>query len=249
MAKRRVRRVVRFRLIIIVVVMMAIGFLYSWAPFPYQTEVMAAAGKNALNPYLVAAVIRVESRFRPAVVSRRGAVGLMQLMPTTGDWIARKMQWTTVPPLTHPSTNIALGTWYLNYLKARFNNNMTLTLAAYNGGPETVDRWLQSGVLSPSQRSFNPIPYPETRNFVRRVKDFERAYAVMYFWLRFSKHFPRGVVSTAKVMSEETKLKLSERLGIDDIVRQEGWGGVPARQCGNLVREAIRLAEEELART
>ncbi len=47
-------------------------------------------------------------------------------------------------------------------------------------------------------------------------------------------------------MSEETKLKLGRRLGVDNIVREQGWGGVPSRQCGNLVREAIRLAEEEL---
>lgn len=52
----------------------------------------------------------------------------------------------------------------------------------------------------------------------------------------------------AKLMSETMKEKLGERLGVADIVREEGWGGVPARQCGNLVREAIRMAEEELER-
>ncbi|OLZ10563.1 hypothetical protein BFX06_14395 [Sulfobacillus thermosulfidooxidans] len=56
----------------------------------------------------------------------------------------------------------------------------------------------------------------------------------------------RGGGILAKILSEATKMKLGERLGVDDIVRREGWGGVPARQCGNLVREAIRLAEEEL---
>ncbi len=50
----------------------------------------------------------------------------------------------------------------------------------------------------------------------------------------------------AKILSEATKMKLGERLGVDDIVRREGWGGVPARECGNLVREAIRMAEEQL---
>ncbi|AEW06048.1 hypothetical protein Sulac_2586 [Sulfobacillus acidophilus DSM 10332] len=57
------------------------------------------------------------------------------------------------------------------------------------------------------------------------------------------------VVSLAKILSEETKMILGQRLGVAEIVRQEGWGGVPARQCGNLVREAIRLAEEQLARS
>ena len=56
----------------------------------------------------------------------------------------------------------------------------------------------------------------------------------------------RGVISLAKLMSDATKMKLGEQLGVADIVRKEGWGGVPARQCGNLVREAIRLAEEQL---
>lgn len=57
-----------------------------------------------------------------------------------------------------------------------------------------------------------------------------------------------GVIPLAKLMSEATKLKLGERLGVADIARKEGWGGVPARECGNLVREAIRLAEEQLRR-
>ncbi len=59
-------------------------------------------------------------------------------------------------------------------------------------------------------------------------------------------HTKQGVISLAKLMSDATKLKLGEQLGIADIVRKEGWGAVPARECGNLVREAIRLAEEQL---
>ncbi|NMP22845.1 hypothetical protein HIJ39_10845 [Sulfobacillus sp. DSM 109850] len=71
----------------------------------------------------------------------------------------------------------------------------------------------------------------------------------MYAWLSIREHSSRGVVSLAKIMSEETKMKLGERLGVADIARQEGWGGVPARQCGMLVHEAIKLAEEELSRS
>jgi len=250
MAKRRVRRVIRLRFALGLLIIGLVGCLYGyWAPFPYQPTVMKISRNEQLNPYLVAAVIRVESRFRPDVVSRRGAVGLMQLMPSTALWISSKTSTNRSPLLTDPITNIALGSWYLKYLMTRFHDNVTLTLAAYNGGPETVDRWLSAGILDDSQRSYRPIPYPETRNFVRRVTEFEHTYRVMYFWITFSKYFPRGVVSMGKLMSEETKMKLGERLGVSDIVRQEGWGGVPARQCGNLVREAIRLAEEELTRS
>lgn len=225
------------------------GLYGYWAPFPYQPTVMGAARRQHLSPYLLAAVIRVESHFRPDVVSRRGAVGLMQLEPSTAQWIAAKMGRPGTSRLTDPATNVTLGSWYLKYLMTRFHGNLTLALAAYNGGPGTVDRWIASGVLKEDRSDYANIPYPETKNFVRRVTRYQHAYQWMYAWLQLGKNSQWGVVSLAKLMSEETKLKLGERLGVDDIVRQEGWGGVPARQCGNLVREAIRLAEEELSRS
>ncbi|MCY0877847.1 MAG: lytic transglycosylase domain-containing protein [Firmicutes bacterium] len=226
------------------------AFLYGyWAPFPFQPTVLRESQRHDLNPFLVAAVIRVESRFRPDAISRRGAEGLMQLMPSSAQWIQAQMGIAGPVSLTNPAHNIALGTWYLRYLLTRYRGNETLALAAYNGGPATVDRWLQNGILRPDQVSPASIPYPETRDFVRRVRRFEFAYRIMYGWLAIGKHWSPGVVSMAKVMSEETKMKLGERLGVANIVRQEGWGGVPARECGNLVREAIRLAEEELRRS
>lgn len=249
MAKRHVQHVSR-RLTWGLLLLAAVAFLYGyWAPFPYRSLVQQAARREHISPYLVAAVIRVESGYRPDAVSRRGAVGLMQLMPSTAQWIAVTTHQTPHPNLRDPKTNIALGTWYLTYLLRRYHNNETLALAAYNGGPETVDRWIETGVLSLDEQGASRIPYPETENFVRRVAQFRVVYGTMYAWLTISKHSTVGVVSLAKVMSEETKRKLGERLGVGNIVREEGWGGVPARQCGNLVREAIRLAEEELSRS
>lgn len=250
MAQRRRRRVVKFRFLAGLGLLALIGVLYGyWAPFPYQPTVVKTARREHLSPFLVAAVIRVESRFRPDAVSGRGAVGLMQLMPTSAQWIAMKMHRSQKPDLTDPKTSVELGTWYLRYLLQSYHNNSTLALAAYNGGPETVNRWLAAGVLSPHQHGYSNIPYPETANFVRRVYQFERAYRIMYAWVGVGAHSAVGVVSLAKVMSEETKMKLGERLGVAEIARTQGWGGVPSRQCGNLVREAIRLAEEELSRS
>lgn len=189
MAKRRVKRTVRPRLITGILVCVALAFLYGyWAPFAYQPTVMREARANHVNPYLVAAVIRVESRFRPTVTSSRGAVGLMQLMPSSAQWINVKRHGSQTPDLTDPKTNIALGTWYLSYLLKRFHGNPNLALAAYNGGPQTVDRWLERGVLSASDRGYQRIPYPETKNFVRRVTLFEKVYRVMYAWLAIRKH-------------------------------------------------------------
>lgn len=250
MAKRRCRRLTLGQLVIWALMASLVVALYGWwAPLRYRAAIVAAAHREHLSPYLVAAVVRVESGFRPTVVSGRGAVGLMQLMPSSAQWIARQVRYRGAIDLRNPGVNVMLGSWYLKYLITRFHGNLTLALAAYNGGPETVDRWLGQGRLTHGETTWVHIPYPETRHFVARVRRYQTAYRIMYAWLTVREHSSRGVVSMAKLMSEETKIKLGERLGVDDIVRQEGWGGVPARQCGNLVREAIRLAEEELSRS
>ncbi len=250
MATRRRRRVVRTRFALGIVLLAVLTFLYGyWAPFPYQPTIMAAARREHISPYLIAAVIRVESRFQADAVSSRGAVGLMQLMPSSAAWVSAQIRRPMPKSLTDPVTSIRLGSWYLRYLLKNYHNNSTLALAAYNGGPETVDRWLAAGILSPHERGPARIPYPETANFVKRVRRLAAAYRIMYVWVDIGRHSTVGVVSLAKLMSEETKMKLGERLGVAEIARQQGWGGVPARQCGNLVREAIRLAEEELSRS
>jgi soluble lytic murein transglycosylase len=231
-----------------VVALLVGGYRYVW-PFAYRPVVVSQAQRYGLDPFLVAAVIRVESRFQPNARSRRGAIGLMQLLPTTAQWIEQQTgQPGLSARLTDPAVNVALGSWYLTYLLKRFGHNWVLALAAYNAGPATVRRWLKHGQLGHPAGQVAAIPYPETRAFVRRVLLFRTVYRYAYYWLGFRPHWVSGVVSMAKVMSEETKMKLSQRLGVAELVRQEGWGAVPSRQCGNLVREAIRLAEEELAR-
>ena len=158
----------------------------SWAvPLQHSALIFSSAAREHVNPWMVAAVIRAESGFRPEVVSQRGAVGLMQVLPGTARWI--RGQAGIRGALTTPATNIALGTWYLSYLLGRYRGDATLALAAYNGGPHVVDGWLQGGVLtwgSPPAA----IPYPETREFVTRVLWLQRAYGVVYAGLT---HRPR----------------------------------------------------------
>ncbi|PSR20438.1 MAG: lytic transglycosylase [Sulfobacillus acidophilus] len=184
MAKRRVRRVVRVRFAMGVAVLLLWAIAYGyWAPFPFQPTIVATAHHEHLSPYVVAAVIRVESRFRPDAVSNRGAIGLMQLMPTSAQWILVQMGRHGPLDLRNPQTNIQLGSWYLHYLLATYHGNLTLALAAYNGGPRTVDDWLSAKILSPHERGYARIPYPETANFVRRVRMFETVYRIMYVWV------------------------------------------------------------------
>jgi len=123
------------------------GFLLD---LPYGDEIYKAAERQHLDALLVAAMVQVESGFQPKVVSPRGAVGLMQVMPTTAQLFGRN-------DLTDPKVNLEAGTLYFRRLLERFNGSLDLALAAYNAGPATVSRY---GSVP---------PFRETREYVDRV--------------------------------------------------------------------------------
>jgi len=130
-------------------------------PMAYAEEIAEVAEISGLDPALVAAVVRCESRFRPSVVSPRGAVGLMQIMPETGAWIAEQIALPgfDADRLDEPELNLRLGTWYLRSLLDRFGDRDD-ALAAYNAGPAHAERWV----------SGEGTVFPETRAFVARIR-------------------------------------------------------------------------------
>ena len=115
-----------------------------------------------MDPSLIAGVIYTESRFRDAT-SHAGAKGLMQLMPETADYIARKSGGTRFEraDLATPQINIAYGTWYLRYLLDKYEGNTILTLAAYNAGEGKVDQWRADAAARGEKfRVAEPHPVP-----------------------------------------------------------------------------------------
>ena len=141
-----------------------------------------AADKN-VDPTLIAAVIYTESRFRDQT-SHAGAKGLMQIMPETADYIARKSGGTRFEraDLATPQINIAYGTWYLRYLLDKYEGNTILTLAAYNGGEGKVDEWRAEAAARGEKFTVaSHVPFKETRDYVQRVlsarKDYRATYA------------------------------------------------------------------------
>ncbi|MBS3873313.1 MAG: lytic transglycosylase domain-containing protein [Dethiobacter sp.] len=151
-------------------------------PWPYRDIVLRYAELHGLDPFLVAAVIRVESSFRSKAVSPKGARGLMQIIPTTGQWIASQVE---VPDysedrLDNPETNIMMGTWYLRNLKEQFDGNLVVALAAYNGGRGNVKNWLKEGVWSGQVADIASIPFSETRHYVWRVLRIQQVYRELY---------------------------------------------------------------------
>lgn len=122
-------------------------------PAPYGELIYEVAMRHAVNPHLVAAVIHVESAFNPRAMSRKGACGLMQLLPET----ARRFGLTKKKEIFDPAKNLDAGVRYLKWLTKRFNGDVQRVLAAYNAGEGAVDRF--GGIP----------PYRETRNYVQKI--------------------------------------------------------------------------------
>src|ERR1044071_2915408 len=124
---------------------------------PLGSIIYQEAKKNNLRPELIAAVVQAESKFQPTARSGAGALGLMQLVPKTGRWMGARN-------LHNPAENISAGAKYLRYLHDRFDGDETAVIAAYNAGEGNVKR-------------FNGVPpFRETRQYVRKVQNFENEY-------------------------------------------------------------------------
>ncbi len=139
-------------------------------PRPYESLVKEAGHEWKLPAELVYAVMRQESAFRPEVVSPAKAVGLMQLIPPTARRVAEELEMEYDPlGLFSPPVNIRMGSYYLSKVLGSFGGSVPLAAAAYNAGPSTVARWLQSGKSLPVDVWVARIPYGETRGYVNRV--------------------------------------------------------------------------------
>lgn len=156
-------------------------------PKGYYEYVQKYSEKYGLDPYLVLALIREESRFNPRTLSWARAHGLMQLIPKTGLDLARLLR---IKPyyqtrLYDPELNINLGCYYLSRLIKKFGGDMTLALAAYNGGPRNVQKWLnkwrsQYGGEIDVDEFVESIPLSETRSYVQKVLKSYNEYRRIY---------------------------------------------------------------------
>jgi soluble lytic murein transglycosylase len=151
-------------------------------PLRHEDIIRQQAGDKGLDPSLIAGVIYVESRFRDQT-SVAGAKGLMQILPSTADYIARKSGGTAFRQgdLATPQINIAYGSWYLRYLLQHYHGNELLALAAYNAGEGKVDEWYRdASARGEDFEAATHIPFPETRNYVGRVLDVRERYRREY---------------------------------------------------------------------
>jgi soluble lytic murein transglycosylase len=137
-------------------------------PFPYQSLIFNWSQKRQLNPFLVTALIRQESRFEKDIKSPVGATGLMQVMPSTAAWIAPQIKLKNYA-LSNPMDNVNLGTWYFDHTHKTYSNNSALAVASYNAGPGNVAKWLQQYQGSDPDGFVEKIPFAETKGYVESV--------------------------------------------------------------------------------
>ena len=150
-------------------------------PRPYWADLKTYAAQNDLDPYLVAALVRQESAFNPSAISHANAVGLMQLLPSTGRLVAKDLKIRHFNPamLTVPATNLRMGTKYFQGMVAQFGA-VEYALAAYNAGSDRVVDWQGSGKYRDIAEFVESIPFTETREYVQAIQRNANVYRQLY---------------------------------------------------------------------
>ena len=176
----RTKRIVTVSIIILLFLCLGIATHLLWNlwnekthPVTYEEIVELYSEEYDVPKNLIFSVIKVESGFNPNAHSSAGAVGLMQMMPSTFEWLTGEEHLgenLSSLCLTDPEVNIRYGTYYLRYLYLKFGNWDT-SLAAYNGGEGNVTQWLENPEYSDGQGNLTYIPFEETRNYVKKVND------------------------------------------------------------------------------
>ncbi len=151
-------------------------------PFPYREMVTREAEEIGVDPFLMAALIRQESAFRVDARSSANARGLMQVLPATGQTLARKIgpRDFDSSKLYVPDVNLHLGATYLRDMLNRYDHDLPLVLSAYNAGPSRANRWRHFPEASDPVRFAERIPFRETRGYVKNITRNYRMYAFLY---------------------------------------------------------------------
>ncbi|WP_338044779.1 lytic transglycosylase domain-containing protein [Paenibacillus lignilyticus] len=184
MRKLRRRVILIITLAFVVLLFVRSEWMSHWMyPVHFREDIVISADNYKLEPHLVAAIIRVETNYKTGVVSRKGAIGVMQLMPDTANWIIQKGGFgkiSTEAISNRADVSIEIGAWYLNALNQQFDGNMYTVIAAYNAGPGNVSRWLADGTWDGKLETVDQVPFGETRHYIQRVIYYYNKYKTLY---------------------------------------------------------------------
>lgn len=160
-------------------ILIIISLLY---PMGYREMIKKYSDENEIDPFLVAAIINVESGYNNEAVSSKNARGLMQIGPQTGLWAKEELKIENYSEdiLFDPEINIKIGTWYLAKLNSEFENRLENVLAAYNAGSGNVGKWLLDEEYSKDKINLQNIPFKETDDYIGKVKRNYKVYSIIY---------------------------------------------------------------------
>ncbi len=177
-------------IIIILVLSIICGFLFQLFydkyernvyPKEYEAYVEKYASQYGVPEYIVYAVIKTESGFESGAVSEAGAVGLMQMLPDTFNWLTTLTKENLDKGLLYdPETNIKYGTYYLSYLYLKYGSWDTV-YAAYNAGEGNVDQWLGEALEADGAKRLGDVPFEETRKYIKKVNKAAEIYDRLYY--------------------------------------------------------------------
>ena len=152
-------------------------------PIKYESVVERTSKEYGVEKELIYAIIKCESGFDENAKSHAGACGLMQITPETFDWVGKyhaKNEDLKGADIHTPETNVKIGTLFISTLIKKYKNEV-LALCAYNAGMNAVDRWLRENREFKKSADTEHIPYPETKEYVRRVQRAKKMYKKLYF--------------------------------------------------------------------
>lgn len=174
-----------FLLVFFLVLLINAYYAYKY-PIKYKNEIIKYSTEYNLDSALVASVINAESRFNANAVSKKGAIGLMQILPSTAKFIANELNIIDFQKedLYLPELNIKFGCFYLNYLSNKFSTSENI-LCAYNAGETVVFSWLKDETIT-KNGNLKHIPYVQTREYVEKVKQNYKYYSKKFWLFLFS---------------------------------------------------------------
>lgn len=191
--QRRRRRQSRVRGWILALILFTLAVIYILPnvkarmqyPVKYESEIRAAAGAYDLPPALIAAIAVTESAYRPEARSNMDARGLMQITPTTGEWIAghlKEKSAFTADALYDPITSLRYACWYVDFLLEQFDGDEACAIAGYHAGQGSVRKWLNDPNYSVDGRTLYAFPddAPQTRHYVSKVQKAYEYYKKVY---------------------------------------------------------------------
>ncbi|MHB1294084.1 MAG: transglycosylase SLT domain-containing protein [Anaerolineae bacterium] len=150
-------------------------------PRAYETEVEAAAAEFGVDPLLLWAIMRQESVYDATAYGGAGERGLMQVLPDTQDWIAEQWGRTISPGEAFtPATSVRMAAWFLDYLLEYYDGDVSLTIAAYNGGAGNVDAWQSDPLVSDRDDWLRWIGFGSTREYLENVSTYYLIYQALY---------------------------------------------------------------------